>query len=128
MRCYLVNARHLKRVPGRKSDGHAAQWLQKLHTLGLLQGSFRPDAQGRTLRPLVRYRAALIERPAPHSKHMIQARKPMQIQLKLVLSDIPGTTGLAILRASWPANAPRCGSPRSASLAASTLTPRSLRR
>ncbi len=42
---YLVNARHVKTVPGRKSDWNDAQWLQKLHALGLLQGSFRPDAE-----------------------------------------------------------------------------------
>jgi len=99
IRCYLVNARHVKSVPGRKSDWNDAQWLQKLHALGLLQGSFRPDAEIRTLRTLVRYRAELIERRAPHINHMIQALKHMNIQLNLVLSDITGTTGLAILRA-----------------------------
>jgi transposase len=99
IRCYLVNARHVKSVPGRKSDWNDAQWLQKLHALGLLQGSFRPDAEVRTLRTLVRYRAELIERRAPHINHMIQALKHMNIQLKLVLSDITGATGLAILRA-----------------------------
>ena len=96
---YLVNARHVKSVPGRKSDWNDAQWLQKLHALGLLQASFRPDAEIRTLRTLVRYRAELIERRAPHINHMIQALKHMNIQLNLVLSDITGTTGLAILRA-----------------------------
>jgi transposase len=99
IRCYLVNARHVKSVPGRKSDWNDAQWLQKLHALGLLQGSFRPDAEIRTLRTLVRYRAELIERRAPHINHMIQALKHLNIQLNLVLSDITGTTGLAILRA-----------------------------
>ena len=69
---YLVNARHVKTVPGRKTDWNDAQWLQKLHALGLLQASFRPDAEIRTLRTLVRYRAELIERRAPHINHMIQ--------------------------------------------------------
>src|SRR5689334_25215836 len=96
---YLVNARHVKTVPGRKTDWNDAQWLQKLHALGLLQGSFRPDTEIRTLRTLVRYRAELIERRAPHINHMIQALKHMNIQLNLVLSDITGATGLAILRA-----------------------------
>ncbi len=96
---YLVNARHVKTVPGRKSDWNDAQWLQKLHALGLLQGSFRPDAEIRTLRTLVRYRAELIERRAPHINHMIQALKHMNIQLNLVLTDITGVSGLAILRA-----------------------------
>jgi len=96
---YLVNARHVKTVPGRKSDWNDAQWLQKLHALGLLQASFRPDAEIRTLRTLVRYRAELIERRAPHINHMIQALKHMNIQLSLVLTDITGVSGLAILRA-----------------------------
>jgi transposase len=96
---YLVNARHVKTVPGRKTDWNDAQWLQKLHALGLLQASFRPDAEIRTLRTLVRYRAALIERRAPHINHMIQALKHMNSQLSLVLTDVTGVTGLAMLRA-----------------------------
>jgi transposase len=96
---YLVNARHVKTVPGRKTDWNDAQWLQKVHALGLLQASFRPDAEIRTLRTLVRYRAELIERRAPHINHMIQALKHMNIQLSLVLTDITGKSGLAILRA-----------------------------
>jgi len=96
---YLVNARHVKTVPGRKTDWNDAQWLQKLHALGLLQASFRPDAEIRSLRTLVRYRAELIERRAPHINHMIQALKHMNIQLNLVLSDITGVSGLAMLRA-----------------------------
>src|SRR5687768_13093964 len=96
---YLVNARHVKTVPGRKTDWNDAQWLQKLHALGLLQASFRPDAEIRTLRTLVRYRAELIERRAPHINHMIQALKHMNIQLSLVLTDITGKSGMAMLRA-----------------------------
>jgi transposase len=96
---YLVNARHVKTVPGRKSDWNDAQWLQKLHAFGLLQGSFRPDAEIRTLRTLARYRSELIERRAPHINHMIQALKHMNIQLNLVLTDITGVSGLAMLRA-----------------------------
>src|SRR4051812_28184893 len=96
---YLVNARHVKTVPGRKTDWNDAQWLQKVHALGLLQASFRPDAEIRTLRTLVRYRAELIERRAPHINHMIQALKHMNIQLSLVLTDITGKSGLAMLRA-----------------------------
>ena len=70
-----------------------------LHALGLLQGSFRPDAEIRTLRTLARYRAELIERRAPHINHMIQALKHMNIQLNLVLTDITGMSGMAMLRA-----------------------------
>jgi len=96
---YLVNARHVKTVPGRKTDWNDAQWLQKLHAFGLVQGSFRPDAEIRTLRTLARYRSELIARRAPHINHMIQALKHMNIQLNLVLSDSTGVSGLAMLRA-----------------------------
>jgi transposase len=96
---YLVNARHVKTVPGRTTDWTDAQWLQKLHAFGLLQGSFRPAAEIRTLRTLARYRAALIERRAPQITHMIQARKPMHIQRNLVVTDRTGVSGLAMLRA-----------------------------
>jgi transposase len=96
---YLVNARHVKTVPGRKTDWNDAQWLQKLHALGLLQASFRPDAEIRTLRTLARYRAELIERRAPHINHMIQAMGHMNLHLNLVLADITGVSGLAMLRA-----------------------------
>jgi hypothetical protein len=96
---FLVNARHVKNVPGRKSDWNDAQWLQKLHALGLLRASFRPDAEICALRALVRYRAELIQHRAPHVQHMQQALKVMNLQLSEVLTDVVGTTGLAILRA-----------------------------
>ena len=96
---YRVNARHVKTVPGRKTDWNDAQWLQKLHAFGLLQACFRPDAEIRTLRTLARYRAELIERRAPQINHMIQALKHMNIQLSLVLTDVTGVTGLAMPRA-----------------------------
>src|SRR6266496_1850725 len=96
---YLVNARHVKTVPGRKSDWNDAQWLQKLHALGLLQASFRPDAEIAALRTLVRYRAEVIQHRSPHILHMQRALKQMNIQLPEVLTDIMGETGQAILRA-----------------------------
>jgi transposase len=94
---YLVNARHVQTVPGRKSDWNDAQWLQKLHALGLLQGSFRPDAEIRVVRALARHRAELIRHRAPHILHMQQALRVMNIQLSVVLSDITGETGQAIV-------------------------------
>jgi transposase len=97
--CYLVNSRAIKHVPGRKSDLMDCQWLQKLHTLGLLNGSFRPDAEMRTLRTYLRHRQQLIEHRAPHILHMQKAMQEMNIQLHHVLSDITGVTGLQILRA-----------------------------
>jgi transposase len=96
---YLVNARHVKTVPGRKTDWNDAQWLQKLHRLGLLQASFRPDAEMCILRTLLRHRTTLIEHRAPHILHMQKALKLMNIQLSEVLTDITGVTGQAILRA-----------------------------
>ena len=70
---YLVNGRPVKTVPGRKSDWNDAQWLQKLHALGLVRASFRPDAEITALRTLVRYRAELIAHRAPHILHMQRA-------------------------------------------------------
>jgi transposase len=96
---YLVNARHVKTVPGRKSDWNDAQWLQKLHALGLLQASFRPDGELVALRTVVRYRAELIQHRAPHVLHMHKALQQMNIQLERVLNDTMGATGQAIIRA-----------------------------
>jgi len=95
----LVNAQQVRMVPGRKTDWNDAQWLQKLHMLGLLHGSFRPDAELCVLRTFLRHRAQLIEHRAPHILHMQQALKHMNIQLSVVLTDSTGTTGMAILRA-----------------------------
>ena len=96
---YLVNGRHVKSVPGRKSDWNDAQWLQKLHAFGLLRASFRPDNEIVALRTLVRYRSELIQHRAPHILHMQKAMQQMNIQLERVLSDIVGVTGQAIVRA-----------------------------
>jgi transposase len=96
---FLVNARHVKTVPGRKSDWNDAQWLQKLHALGLLQASFRPDGEIAALRTLVRYRAEVIAHRSPHVLHMQRALQHMNIQLERVIADVMGQTGQAILRA-----------------------------
>lgn len=96
---YLVNAQHIKNVPGRKSDVLDCQWIQKLHALGLLTASFRPDSEMRVLRTYLRHRAQLIEHRSPHVLHMQKALQQMNIQLPQVLSDITGETGMAIVRA-----------------------------
>jgi transposase len=96
---YLVNSRHVRMVPGRKTDWNDAQWLQKLHALGLLQASFRPDAEIVALRTLVRYRAEVIQHRSPHVNQMQQALKLMNVQLSEVLTDITGLTGMSIMRA-----------------------------
>jgi transposase len=98
-RVYLVNARHLKHVPGRKSDVKDCQWIQHLHTCGLLSGSFRPEAEMCAVRAYLRHRAALLEYRAAHIQHMQKALQQMNIQLTQVLTDITGATGLAIIRA-----------------------------
>jgi len=95
----LVNARHLKNVPGRKSDVQDCQWLQQLHSYGLLTASFRPAEEMRGLRTYVRQRAMLLEHRAGHIQHLQKALQQMNVQLPQVLSDITGTTGLAIIRA-----------------------------
>ncbi len=79
--------------------GGEALWLQKLHSLGLLTGSFRPDAELVVLRTYLRHRAELIQHRAPHILHMQQALQQMNLHLHHVLSDITGVTGLQILRA-----------------------------
>jgi transposase len=95
----LVNARHLKNVPGRKSDVQDCQWLQQLQSYGLLTASFRPAEDMRVLRAYLRQRAMLIEHRAGHIQHMQKALHQMNVQLPQVVSDITGQTGLAILRA-----------------------------
>jgi len=95
----LVNARHIKNVPGRKSDVQDNQWIQRLHSYGLLSASFRPEAEMVVLRSYLRHRAMLIEHRAAHIQHMQKALHQMNVQLTQVLSDISGVTGLAIIRA-----------------------------
>ncbi len=96
---FVVNARHLKNVPGRKSDIQDCQWIQGLHSVGLLRGSFRPAAEFVALRAYLRHRAGLIEHRAAHIQHMQKALQQMNVQLTQVISDITGVTGLAIIRA-----------------------------
>lgn len=95
----LVNARYAKNVPGRKTDVSDAAWLQRLHSYGLLRGSFRPEAGIATLRAYSRQRERLIEYAASHIQHMQKALMEMNIQLHHVVSDITGVTGMRIIRA-----------------------------
>jgi transposase len=94
----LVNARHVKNVPGRKSDVTDCEWLRELHSVGLLRGSFRPTAAITVLRAYLRHRETLIESAAAHIQRMQKALGQMNLQLHLVISDITGGTGLRILR------------------------------
>ena len=95
----LVNAREVKNLPGRKSDILDCQWIQQLHSYGLLKASFRPPERIVALRSLVRHRDGLIAGRAAHIQHMQKALHLMNVQLDNVLSDITGATGMRILRA-----------------------------
>jgi transposase len=96
---FLVNAHHVKNVPGRKSDVSDCQWLQYLHSVGLLRGSFRPEQAVCTVRSILRHRNDLVQMASSHVQHMQKALDQMNLQLHHVISDITGTTGLAILQA-----------------------------
>lgn len=96
----LANPRHLKNVPGRgKSDVIDCQWIQKLHSFGLLSGSFRPEQQICELRAYTRQREGLVKSISDHIRGMQKAMSLMNIQLHNVLSDITGETGFRIIRA-----------------------------
>jgi transposase len=94
----LVNARHLKNVPGRKSDVSDCEWIRELHSVGLLRGSFRPTDAIVALRAYLRHRQTLIESAGTYIQRMQKALVQMNLQLPLVVSDITGVTGLRILR------------------------------
>jgi len=94
----LVNARHLKNVSGRKTDVLDCQWIQQLHTYGLLNPSFRPPEQIVAIRCLVRHREMLVQYRTAHIQHMQKALTLMNVRLTNVLSDITGVTGLKIIR------------------------------
>ena len=89
----------LKHVPGHKTDVQDCQWIQQLHTYGLLRASFRPDDATCRLRTLVRHRANLVSSGAEHILHMQKALTQMNIQLHHVVSHLTGDTGLRILKA-----------------------------
>jgi transposase len=96
---YLVNAQHTKNLPGRKSDVQESQWLLKLHTYGLLNYSFQPPSQIRTLRTYWRQRLQHVTGAATCVQRMQKALTQMNIQLANVISDLSGVTGQMILRA-----------------------------
>ena len=95
----LVNARHLKRVPGRKTDVLDCQWLQQMHSYGLLSGSFRPADDICVLRTYLRHRSNLVAGCSQQVQHMQRALDQMNLHLHHVVSDLDGDTGLAILDA-----------------------------
>lgn len=95
----LVNARHVKNVPGRKTDVQDCQWLQYLHSVGLLRGSFRPNQDICAVRSLLRHRDNMVKAAGRHVQHIQKALTQMNFQIHNVISDIVGVTGLAIIDA-----------------------------
>src|ERR1700761_2271660 len=95
----LVNARHVKNVPGRKSDVRDCQWLQYLHSVGLLRASFRPAQAICNARTIYRFRQDLIGQSTQHLQHMQAALDQMNIKLHYVIDDLSGQTGQAIIEA-----------------------------
>jgi transposase len=99
LKVFLVDARQMKYVPGRKSDVQDCQWLQKLMSLGLLRAAFRPDVDVCVVRAVARQREVLIADQGSWVQRMQKALVQMNIQLTEVLSDVMGATGQAIIRA-----------------------------
>ena len=95
----LVNASHAKNVPGRKTDVKDCQWLQQLHTFGMLRGSFRPEGKMCVVRSYLRLRDTLSKDCNSLVQRMQKALTEMNIQIHRVISDITGLTGMSILRA-----------------------------
>jgi transposase len=95
----LTNARHMKNVPGRRTDWHECQWLQFLHSVGLLRAAFRPSAEVCAVRAIIRHRGELVQMAVQHVQHMQKALTQMNLQIQHVISDLTGTTGLAIVDA-----------------------------
>ena len=94
---YLVNAYHVKNVPGRKSDVSDCRWLQHLHTLGMLRSCFQPDNITRSLRNYMRLRKTIIKQMSTETLRMQKALEQMNIKLNNVIRDITGKTGMAII-------------------------------
>jgi transposase len=99
LKVWLVDARQMKYVPGRKSDVQDCQWLQKLMSLGLLRAAWRPDGEVCVVRAVARQREVLITDQATWVQRMQKALVQMNIQLTEVLGDVMGMTGQAIIRA-----------------------------
>ena len=114
---YLVNAKHVKNVTGRKKDDTDAMWIQRLHSCGLLQKCFQPDNDIRTLRTYVRQRKGLVARCSDEIRRMQKSLELMNIKVHTVISDLQGKTGMQIIQAILtgernPANLSKLKDPR----------------
>ena len=94
----LVNAHKVKNVSGRKNDESDCEWIRKLHSYGLLQGSFQPEDNIRALRAYLRDRDTLVSSSGSHIQRMQKALTQMNLQLHHVISDLTGVTGMNIIR------------------------------
>lgn len=100
LQVYLVDPRQTRHAPGRpKTDVLDCQWIQRLHSYGLLTASFRPEDQVVVLRAYLRQRHMLIRYAGQHVQHMQKALEQMNVKLPEVVSDVTGVTGLAIIEA-----------------------------
>lgn len=95
----LANAKHIKNVSGRKDDENDAMWIMRLHSCGLIKGSFQPDLQTRGLRDLMRHRRSMVHDQCRCTNRIIKALEMMNIKVQTVISDIDGKTGKAIIKA-----------------------------
>lgn len=95
----LANARDARAVPGRKTDVNDAQWIQRLHSCGLLRASFRPDREISALRSYLRLRERHLDYATAHIQHMQKALTHMNLQLHHVVADVTGVTDMRIIRA-----------------------------
>src|SRR5665647_1790318 len=95
----LVNAKHVKNVTGRKDDESDSEWIQKLHSCGLLTASFQPDNLTRTLRSIVRHRKCLERTCSSYINRIQKTLELMNIKIHTIISDIDGKTGLLIIEA-----------------------------
>ena len=96
---FLVNSRHAKNVPGRKTDISDSQWLQQLHSYGLVRASFQPDPCIAKLRAYFRQRDILVRYRSSHQQHMQKALMQMNLQLHHVVKDITGLTARRVIDA-----------------------------
>jgi len=95
----LVNARNMRNVPGRRTDWHECQWIQYLHSVGLLRSAFRPDGEVCAVRALSRHRNDLVHLATQHIQHMHKSLTQMNLQIHHVISDLTGLTGMSIVDA-----------------------------
>src|SRR3954470_5929596 len=95
----LCNGKFTKNIKGKKTDVQDCQWIQKLHTIGLLSGSFLPDEATEQLRTYCRHRANLLDNGADTTRKMQKYLRLLNLRLDVVVKDVTGLTGLAIIEA-----------------------------